>query len=84
MLSTQDAFRKFRSRLELNRKEQEDASRRQKEVREVMDAAFEIEHDFLTGSYARWTKTKPLKDVDMTRPIFCTNRSESLHRSLGL
>ena len=32
-----------------------------------LDAAFEIEHDFLTGSYARWTKTKPLKDVD----IFC-------------
>ena len=50
MLSTQDAFRKFRSRLELNRKEQKDASRRQKEVRQVMDAAFEIEHDFLTGS----------------------------------
>ena len=65
MLSTQDAFRKFRSRLELNRKEQKDASRRQKEVRQVMDAAFEIEHDFLTGSYARWTKTKPLKDVDI-------------------
>ena len=67
MLSTQDAFRKFRSRLELNTKEQDDASRRQKEVREVMDDAFEIDHDFLTGSYARWTKTKPLKDVD----IFC-------------
>ena len=67
MLSTQDAFRKFRSKLELNTKEQEDASRRQKEVRGVMDDAFEIDHDFLTGSYARWTKTKPLKDVD----IFC-------------
>ena len=67
MLSTQDAFRKFRSNLELKTKEQEDASRRQKEIREVMDDAFEIDHDFLTGSYARWTKTKPLKDVD----IFC-------------
>ena len=22
--------------------------------------------------------------ADLTRPIFCTNRSESLHRSLGL
>ena len=75
MLSTQDAFRKFRSRLELNRKEQEDASRRQKEVREVMDAAFEIEHDFLTGSYARWTKTKPLKDVD----IFCVLAKKHRH-----
>jgi len=67
MLSTQDAFRKFRSRLELQPKEQEDASRRQKEIREVMNHGFEIDTDFLTGSYARWTKTKPLKDVD----IFC-------------
>ena len=32
-----------------------------------MDEAFSIDHDFLTGSYKRWTKTKPLKDVD----IFC-------------
>ena len=67
MISTQDAFRKFRSRLELNQKEQHDASRRQKEVREVMNGAFDIDDDFLTGSYRRWTKTKPLKDVD----IFC-------------
>src|SRR5882672_2331119 len=75
MLSTQDAFRKFRSKLELNTKEQEDASRRQKEIREVMDDAFEIEHDFLTGSYARWTKTKPLKDVD----IFCVLGKKERH-----
>jgi hypothetical protein len=67
MLATQEAFRKFRSRLELKPKEQEDASRRQKEVREVMNGGFQIDNDLLTGSYARWTKTKPLKDVD----IFC-------------
>jgi hypothetical protein len=67
IISTQDAFKKFRSRLELNEREQKDASQRQKRVRAVMDDAFSIEHDFLTGSYARWTKTKPLKDVD----IFC-------------
>jgi hypothetical protein len=72
MLSTQDAFRKFRSRLELKPKEQEDASRRQKEIREVMNDGFEIDDDFLTGSYARWTKTKPLKDVD----IFCVLASK--------
>ena len=67
MISTQDAFRTFRSRLELKQQEQDDASRRQKEIREVMDEAFEVDEDFLTGSYRRWTKTKPLKDVD----IFC-------------
>lgn len=67
MLTVTEAFRKFRSRLELTQKEQDDASRRQREIRGVMDEAFRIDHDFLTGSYKRWTKTKPLKDVD----IFC-------------
>lgn len=75
MISTQDAFRKFRSRLELNQKEQDDASRRQKEIREAMDGAFDIDNDFLTGSYRRWTKTKPLKDVD----IFCVLGAKERH-----
>ena len=30
-----------------------------------MQAAFDIDRDFLTGSYARHTKIKPLKDVDI-------------------
>lgn len=64
-LSVDDAFKKFKSRLELNDREQKDASRRQNEVREIIGAAFAVDHDFLTGSYARWTKTKPLKDVDI-------------------
>src|SRR5689334_3333157 len=67
MISTNDAFRKFRSNLELTDGEQKDASRRQKDIRRVMDAAFALEDDFLSGSYRRFTKTKPLKDVD----IFC-------------
>ncbi|MGH8579702.1 MAG: CBASS oligonucleotide cyclase [Gammaproteobacteria bacterium] len=67
MLTANEAFRKFRSNLELTQKEQDDASRRQQEIRGVMNDAFKIADDFLTGSYKRWTKTKPLKDVD----IFC-------------
>jgi len=67
MLTVTDAFKKFRSRLELTQKEQDDASRRQREIRDIMNGSFKIDHDFLTGSYARYTKTKPLKDVD----IFC-------------
>src|SRR5438477_9756098 len=67
MLTPNEAFRKFRSNLELTQKEQDDASRRQKEIRVLMDESFKIVDDFLTGSYRRWTKTKPLKDVD----IFC-------------
>ena len=67
MISIADAFRKFRSNLELTQKEQDDASRRQKEIRGVMDQEFTLADDFLSGSYRRFTKTKPLKDVD----IFC-------------
>lgn len=67
MISVQEAFKKFRSRLELNALEQNDASRRQQDIRRVMKNAFTVDRDFLTGSYARHTKTKPLKDVD----IFC-------------
>jgi hypothetical protein len=72
MLSVKEAFQKFRSRLELTDREQNDASRRQKEIRGYMDECFHIDRDFLTGSYKRWTKTKPLKDVD----IFCVLSEE--------
>jgi hypothetical protein len=67
MITINEAFRKFRSNLELTKGEQEDASRRQREIREIMDTAFDLDDDFLSGSYKRFTKTKPLKDVD----IFC-------------
>jgi hypothetical protein len=67
MMTVTEAFQTFRTKLELTQKEQDDASRRQKEIREHMDAGFKLAEDFLTGSYRRWTKTKPLKDVD----IFC-------------
>ena len=65
MLTIDEAFRKFKSRLELNEKEQQNASARQQEVRDFLDSKFKIDRSFLTGSYARWTKTKPLKDVDI-------------------
>jgi hypothetical protein len=67
MITVKEAFQKFRTKLELTQKEQDDASKRQKEIREHMDSGFKLSDDFLTGSYRRWTKTKPLKDVD----IFC-------------
>jgi hypothetical protein len=67
MLTVTEAFRKFRSKLELTQKEQEDASRRQRDIRAFLDECLHVDRDFLTGSYKRWTKTKPLKDVD----IFC-------------
>jgi hypothetical protein len=65
MLTVPDAFEKFKSRLEISASEQEDASRRQQKIREQVREGLAVERDFLTGSYARHTKTRPLKDVDI-------------------
>lgn len=75
MLTIEEAFTKFRSRLELNNREQANASSRQREIRAHIDERFDVERDFLTGSYRRHTKTKPLKDVD----IFCVLGDEERH-----
>jgi predicted nucleotidyltransferase len=80
MLTIDEAFRKFKSRLELNDNEQANASARQTEVRDYLDTKFKIERSFLTGSYARWTKTKPLKDVDI---FFVLKESERHYRGKG-
>lgn len=65
MITVAEAFEIFRRRLELTKTESEDAQRRHTEVRECMRASFQVDRDFLTGSYARDTKTKPLKDIDI-------------------
>jgi hypothetical protein len=73
MLTVEEAFRKFKGRLELNEQEQTNASKRHTEIREHLRQQFVIEDDFLTGSYRRYTKTKPLKDVDI---FFVLGKSE--------
>ena len=65
MITVPEAFAKYKSRLEITQTEQDDASRRQKDVRATVQQSFDVDHDFLTGSYGRHTKTKPLKDVDI-------------------
>jgi hypothetical protein len=66
MISPNEAFRKFRGRLETTDTENKSASNRQQRIRQQLDdAEFDIEHDFLTGAYRRHTKTKPLRDVDI-------------------
>src|SRR5829696_4768337 len=77
MLTVDEAFRKFKSRLELNDKEQANASARQNEVRDYLDTKFLIDNSFLTGSYRRHTKTKPLKDIDI---FFVLKESERHYR----
>lgn len=78
MLTIDEAFRKFKSRLELNEREQKNASQRQTEVREYLETKFGIARSFLTGSYARYTKTKPLKDIDI---FFVLKESEKHYHS---
>ena len=78
MLTINEAFRKFKSRLELNDKEQKNATDRHTEVRECIRTKFSIDRDFLTGSYARHTKTKPLKDIDI---FFVMKDSEKCYRN---
>lgn len=75
MLSVEEAFRKFRSRLELNEREEKNASKRHNEIRDHLRQQFDLADDFLTGSYRRHTKTKPLKDVD----IFCVLGENEAH-----
>ena len=77
MLSTAEAFDKFRKRLELGDTESRDASRRQTDVRECIRNAFNLKTDFLSGSYRRHTKTKPLKDVDV---VFVLGKQENWRR----
>lgn len=77
MLTTAQAFDKFRQKLELSDTEQKDASRRQTDVRECIRAGFGIKTDFLSGSYRRHTKTKPLKDVDV---LFVLGEKEKWRR----
>ena len=74
MRTVDEAFDEFRRRLELSSTEQRDAIRRHKDVRSCIAECFDIERDFLTGSYARHTKTKPLKDVDI---FFCLDDDDN-------
>ena len=55
MLTVNEAFDKFKSRLEISPSEQADASRRQQTIRNQLREGLAVEHDFLTGSYARHT-----------------------------
>jgi len=77
MLTTTQAFDKFRQSLELGPREQKDAEKRHGEVRDCIRGGFDITSDFLSGSYRRHTKTKPLKDVDV---IFVLGGKEKWRR----
>ncbi|HVF05265.1 MAG TPA: CBASS oligonucleotide cyclase [Frankiaceae bacterium] len=66
MRTVAEAFTEFSSRLEITETESDSASRRQRNLRkQVKDGGVDVVDDFLIGAYARHTKTKPLRDVDI-------------------
>src|ERR1700679_2712110 len=78
MLSTTQAFDKFRKNLELSSTEREDAQKRHTDVRNCIRAGFDVTTDVLSGAYRRHTKTKALKDVDV---VFILGENENWRRS---
>jgi hypothetical protein len=60
-----DAFASLKHNLEITQTEQDTAVRRHTIIRDYLNARWDLEDDFLTGSYRRDTKTKRLKDIDI-------------------
>jgi len=65
MTLVDDAFAALKANLEITDAEQHQASARHIAIRDHIRAHWDLEDDFLTGSYRRNTKTKPLRDVDI-------------------
>lgn len=59
------AFQEFKSKLEITKAEQEKAQTRHNNVREKLREKMVLDRDFLSGSYGRNTKIRPLNDVDL-------------------
>lgn len=60
-----DAFEKMRQAGEITSGEQNLAQRRHRHIRETLEREWDVTRTFLTGSYDRHTKIKPLEDVDI-------------------
>ncbi len=75
MISLEDAFKEFLHRLELTQGELKDVSDRHTTIRGIVRAGIAVDRDILSGSYKRFTKTKPLKDVDI---FFILRESEAV------
>jgi len=60
-----DAFGNLKHNLEITGTESKFAQNRHASIRDYIRAHWQLDDDFLTGSYRRDTKTKKLKDVDI-------------------
>ena len=59
------AFERMRTAGEITSTDQIRAQNRHKRIRETLERLWDIDRTFLTGSYDRHTKIKPLEDVDI-------------------
>lgn len=60
-----EAFRKFKTNLEITDLQEKTVASRQAAVRSVLEKDFTVLDSFLTGSYRRRTMISPLKDADV-------------------
>lgn len=60
-----EAFEKMRQNGEITTTEQSLARKRHRRIRDELEDVWDIDRTFLTGSYDRHTKIKPLEDVDI-------------------
>lgn len=65
MTLVDDAFAGLKTNLEITPTEQRLAQSRHVSIRDHIRTRWDLDDDFLTGSYDRHTKTKKLKDVDL-------------------
>src|SRR3954454_15884660 len=65
MSYSDDAFIKCKNTLEITKPEEKFAISKHANIRDLVRGSWQLEDDFLTGSYRRETKTTKLKDVDI-------------------
>ena len=81
MAYVDDAFLNLKGKLEITAIESSLAVRRHHEIRDHVRESWDLQADFLTGSYRRGTKTKPLKDVDIFVVIDADGAQANLRQS---
>ena len=71
MISVSDAFKKFKSNLELTQREQKDASRRQKEIRAHLANTFDMSIDGAEVQAPLWMRimARMMKKRAITKPM---------------
>jgi hypothetical protein len=63
--SVTEAFREFKTRLEITDLQTSTVSTRQQAVRDVVEAGMDVQDSFLSGSYSRSTLIAPLAEADI-------------------